>query len=69
MPVVAFLTFLQVKNFTSVFKYLLFNFSGTPPEFITAPSAIANTDGFTNITGCVYVVNEDLGVDLAEFSF
>ena len=49
--------------------FIFFNISGLLPEFTTAPSAIANKDGFTYITGCTYTIKEDLSVDLAEFSF
>ena len=64
-PTHAYTLFIQI----SLQSFYFFNIPGLLPEFTTAPSAIANKDGFTYITGCTYTIQEDLGVDLAEFSF
>ena len=64
-PTQSYTFFLEI----SLQSFYFFNISGLLPEFTTAPSAIATNDGFTYITGCTYTIKEDLGVDLAEFSF
>ena len=45
------------------------NILGPLPNIITSPSAIVKEDGFSYITGCIYTLKEDVGVDLAEFSY
>ena len=45
------------------------NILGPLPNIITPPSAIVKEDGFSYITGCIYTLKEDVGVDLAEFSY
>ena len=39
------------------------------PALLTVPSVTVEADGFSYITGCIYNVKEDIGVDLAEFFY